>query len=49
MIDNSLSNAINILGDEIINNTNRVIEEEYNSSVISQKQYEEITNIFNSN
>ena len=49
MIDNSLSSAINILGDEIINNTNRVIEEEYNNSVISQKQYEEITNIFNSN
>ena len=49
MIDSSINNAINILGDEIVNETTRVIEEEYNSSVISQEQYEEITNIFNSN
>ena len=49
MIDSSLNNAINILGDEIINSTNKVIEEEYNSSVISQEQYNEISNIFNSN
>lgn len=49
MIDSSLNNAINILGDEIVNSTSKVIEEEYNNSVISQEQYEEITNIFNSN
>jgi hypothetical protein len=49
MIDSSLNNAVNILGDEIINSTNKVIEEEYNSSVISQEQYEQINNIFSSN
>jgi hypothetical protein len=49
MIDTSLNNAINILGDEIVNSTNKVIEEEYNSSVISQEQYEQINNIFSTN
>ncbi len=48
MIENSIQNTIELLGDEIINQTTKVVEEEYNNSSISQEQYNEIINIFNS-
>ena len=49
MIENSIQNNLELFGDEILNQTSKVIEEEYNNSNITQEQYNEIVNIFNSN
>ena len=49
MIENSIQNNLELFGDEILNQTNKVIEEEYNNSNITQEQYNEIVSIFNSN